>query len=207
MLANVSMESALPWIYLGAFCVVSGILYWVFIKFNRVKASVGWDFIDSLGKVKKGVKGFDLVLRIKSQAGRETYMPIKHMPVIEYPYIVKGEEVKRYVIYDERAVDYLNGIPILNVSPNDIRPIDRETGLLVNIPSEIIEKLAVDASKTAEQEAMKEKLMKYLIWGLIGMAILFIIAISYINQTNGDLQVQLASCSIELGKSATIIAG
>ncbi len=206
MIQNVSMESALPWIYVGAFCIVSGVLYWVFIKFNRVKASVGWDFIDSLGKVKKGVKGFDLVLRIKSQAGRETYMPIKHMPVIEYPYIVKGEEVKRFVIYDERAVDYLNGIPVLNVSPNDIRPIDRESGLLVNIPSEIIEKLAVDSAKTAENEAQKEKLVKYLIWAIIGIAVLFFIAITYINQTNSELQIQLATCSIELGKSATIIA-
>ena len=205
--SNISAEKILPWVYLVAFAMGSYALFWVFMRFNRVKASVGWQFIDSMGKVKKGQGGFDLVLRIKSQAGRESYQFVKHTPLIEYPYVVKGEKVKKLVIYDERAVDYLNGIPVLNVTPNDIRPIDRETGLLVNIPSEIIEKLSVDSSKTAEQEAMNNKTIKILIWTIVGMAILFILGLAYINQTNSEIQTALMQCTVELGRSATIIAG
>lgn len=203
---NINIEQVMPFVYLGIFCICAWYAYDLYIRFNRVKRSVGWDFIDSLGKVRTNNKGNDLVLRIKSQAGRETYMPIKHTPIIEYPYKIKGEEVKRYVIYDERAVDYLNGIPILNVTPNDIRPIDRETGLLVNIPSEIIEKLAVDSSKTAENEAKKDKMMKLLIYAIIGLAVLFFIGLSYINQTNSELQVKLSSCILQAGKTAIITA-
>lgn len=201
------MAQVLPWVYLALFCIGGYAVFWVFVRFNRVKSSVGWKFIDAMGKVKKGIGGNDLVLRIKSQAGRESYLYTKHTPVIEYPYISRDENVKRYVIYDERAVDYLNGIPVLNVSPNDIRPIDRETGLLVNIPSEIIEKLSVDSAKTAENEAKKDKQMKMLLYTIVGMAVLFIIAVSYINQTNSELQVKLATCVIDAGKSAIITAG
>jgi len=101
----------------------------------------------------------------------------------------------------------LNGIPILNVTPNDIRPMDRETGLLVNIPSELIDKLAVDSSKNIENEMKKDKNMKMLIYGLVGMGVLFIIGLSYINQTNMEIQGELLRCTVELGKSATVIAG
>jgi len=184
-----------------------GIAFYGFYLWNLVKKSIGWKMVKSLGRVKLGLGGQDLTLRIKSLAGRESYLPIKQSPVIEYEYLENGKKVKKYVIYDERAVDYLNGIPILNVSPNDIRPIDRETGLLVNIPSEIIDKLAVDSSKTAENEALNNKTIKMLIYALIGMAILFIIALSYINQTNMDLQATLARVTAESIKSATVIVG
>lgn len=192
---------------IGGAVVGTGVIFWGWWKMNLVKSSVGWKHIEALGKVKKGFKGKDLVLRIKSPAGKETYQDIKHSPIIEYEYLVKGKKAKKYVIYDERAVDYLNGIPILNVTPNDIRPIDRETGLLVNIPSEIIDKLAVDSAKTAEGEALNQKIIKQLVFAVIGMAILFILALSYINQTNSELQVQLANCALNAAKSATIITG
>jgi len=179
--------------------------YYIYDKWNKVKKSVGWKFIDSLGNVRLGRKGHDIALRIKSLSGRESYVPTKNKPIIEYEYLENGKMVKKYVIYDERAVDYLNGIPILNVTPNDIRPMDRETGLLVNIPSELIDKLAVDSSKNIENEMRKDKNMKMLIYGLIGMGILFILGLSYINQTNMDVQKELLRCTVELGKSATVI--
>ena len=137
----------------------------------------------------------------------ESYFPTKNTPIIEYEVLENGKKVKKYVIYDERSVDYLNGIPILNVTPNDIRPMDRETGLLVNIPSELIDKLAVDSSKNIENEMKKDKNMKMLIYGLVGMGVLFIIGLSYINQTNMEIQGELLRCTVELGKSATVIAG
>lgn len=177
----------------------------VFSMYNRVKISVGWKFIDAMGKVKNSLSQFDLVLRVKSPAGREEYIQVKQSPLIEYLYFQKGKKVKKLVIYDERAVDYLNGIPILTVTPNDIRPIDRETGLLVNIPGEIIDKLAVDSARTAEMEAEKAKYMKMLVYTIIAMAVLFFVALTYINQTNAELQQQLAQMSIEMARSVTVI--
>ena len=181
--------------------------WYVYDKWNKVKRSVGWKFIDALGNVKFGRKGHDIALRIKSLSGRESYFPTKNTPIIEYEVLENGKKVKKYVIYDERSVDYLNGIPILNVTPNDIRPMDRETGLLVNIPSELIDKLAVDSSKNIENEMKKDKNMKMLIYGLVGMGVLFILGLSYINQTNMEIQGELLRCTVELGKSATVIAG
>lgn len=185
----------------------SVLIWFIWQKYNFVRTSVGWKFINSMAKTKKGIGGTDLVLRIKSPAGKETYSYVKHSPFIEYKFFEKGKDAKKYVIYDERAVDYLNGIPILNVTPIDIRPIDRETGLLVNIPSEIIDKLAVDSSKTAEGQQMKDKQMKMLLYTIAIMGVLFIVAVSYINQTNAELQKEIARCAIDLGKSVTVIAG
>lgn len=181
-------------------------VFWLFQRYQVVKLSVGWDFINSFVAVKRR-RNFDLVLRIKSPAGKEEYQFVKQSPIINYDWTMKGQKVKKSVIFDERAVDYMNGTPVLNVTPLDIRPIDRDTGLLVNVPSEIIEKLAVDSSRSAEGEEKKDKLIKTLIYAIIGMGVIFFIALTYINQTNSDLQVQLAQCSIELGKSATVIAG
>ena len=197
-------------IQIGKMCglVIGGYgTWWVYMKYNYIKSSVGWKFIEALGKTKKGIGGKDLTLRIKSPAGKELYESVKHQAIIEYEYLERGKKVKKYVIYDERAVDYLNGIPILNVTPLDIRPIDRETGILVNIPSEIIDKLAVDSSKTAEGEAKKDKNLKLLIYGMVAMGILFLLTMTYINQTNTELQGQLAKCSINLAKTAVVITG
>ena len=182
-------------------------LFWMYNKYTLVKQSVGWNFINSMGGVKRGFKGLDIVLEIVSQSGKRRYIPSTQTPIINYNTLEKGEEVKKGVIYDERAVERINGIPILKCTPIDIRPIDRETGLLVNIPSELIDKLAVDASKSAENEAKKDKQMKILIYGLVGMAVLFIVALSYINQTNAELQIKLAEATIDAAKSATVIAG
>lgn len=180
-----------------------GLVMYVWTKYNYIKRTVGWDFINSMGKVKMGNQ--DLVLRIKLPSGKEQYQFVKISPLIEYTINQNGKEFNRNVIYDERAVDRLNGIPILNCSPEDVRPIDRETGLFVKIPSEVMIKLAVDSSKTYEDQIKNDKLVKMLIWGLIGSVILVIIGISYINQTNSELQVQLAQCAIDLGKSATVV--
>jgi len=201
------LTTVLGYLKLSGWALGSIAVFYGFYKWNLVKKSIGWKMVDTLGKVKLGIGGNDIVLRIKSPTGKEYYETAKHSPYIEYEFFTKGKKCKKGVIYDERAVDSMNGIKILNVTPNDIRPIDRETGLLVNIPSELIEKLAVDSSKTAENEAMKDKQMKMLIYGLVGMAVLFIVALSYINTTNSELQVQLAQCTINSVKSAIVTTG
>jgi hypothetical protein len=160
-----------------------------------------------VAKIKSGRGQCDLVLEIISQSGRRTYRAVTQSPIIDYTYKENGKDIKKGVIFDERAVEFLNGVPILKCTPLDIRPIDRDTGILVNIPSEMIDKLAVDSSKLAENEAKYDKERKMLIYALIGMAVLFIIAISYINQTNTELQQDLARITIEAAKSATVIGG
>jgi len=186
---------------------ILGLGMWAWMKINQVKRSVGWGFIKSVAKIKSGRGQCDLVLEIISQSGRRTYRAVTQSPIIDYTYKENGKDIKKGVIFDERAVEFLNGVPILKCTPLDIRPIDRDTGILVNIPSEMIDKLAVDSSKLAENEAKYDKERKMLIYALIGMAVLFIIAISYINQTNTELQQDLARITIEAAKSATVIGG
>lgn len=206
MLENINTEQVILIAQLIGFMVVVFGLMWGFTKYNNVKNSVGWGFISSISAVKRRNK-FDLVLRIKSPAGKEDYLFVKQSPIIKYPYRENGKDVEKSVIYDEKAIDYLNGCPILNVTPLDIRPIDRDTGLFVTIPGEIIEKLAVDSSRNAEEKEKYDKERKMMIYALIGMCALFIIAISYLNQTNSELQQQLAQVTIEAVKSANVIAG
>lgn len=206
MLENINSEQVILIAQLIGFMVVVFGLMWGFTKYNNVKNSVGWGFISSIAAVKRRNK-FDLVLRIKSPAGKEDYLFVKQSPIIKYPYRENGKDVEKSVIYDEKAIDYLNGCPILNVTPLDIRPIDRDTGLFVTIPGEIIEKLAVDSSRNAEEKEKYDKERRMMIYALIGMCALFIIAISYLNQTNSELQQQLAQVTIEAVKSANVIAG
>ena len=204
MIENINLEQIKQIsIMVGFLAVCWGVIF-VWNKYNFVKRSVGWNFIDSLARV-KGIGENDLVLEITSQSGKRTYLPVKQTPILKYEILYKGEKIDKSVVYDERAVEYLNGIPVLKCTPNDFRPIDRETGLLVNIPPEILEKLAVDSSKTAEGEAKKDALTKMLIWGLIGAVILFLIGMTYLNQTTAEVQMELMKCTIDLGKSVTII--
>ena len=186
---------------------VCGIGFWGYNKYLQVKQSIGWNFVTSVALVKRGAQGSDLVLEIVNQSGKRTYQNVSQCPIINYEHMEKGVLVKKGVIYDERAVERINGIPVLKCSPVDIRPIDRETGLLVNIPSELIDKLAVDSAKSAENENKNDKERKLMIYALIGMCVLFLLALTYINQTNADLQIQLASASINAAKTATVIAG
>lgn len=190
---------------IGALALMGVGLYFL-NKIQQVKKSVGWGYVSSLAKIKNGLSQQDLVLEIVSQSGRRTHIPVTQKPIIEYTYKENGKDVKKGVIFDERAVEFINGVPVMKCTPLDIRPIDRDTGLLVNIPSEMIDKLAVDSSKLAENEAKYDKERKMLIWALIGMAVLFIIALSYINQTNTELQSELARVTIDAAKSATVIA-
>lgn len=182
-----------------------GLVMYGYIKYNYVRRSIGWQFVDSIAKVKLGVGGCDLVLRIKHPSGKEEYQFVKQTKVISYQIKVKNEDVDKLVIFDGRAVDRLNGCPILTVTPNDIRPIDRETGLCVDIPSEIIIKLITDSTKTAEGQSKMDKNMKMLIYGLIAAVILTILGLSYINQTNADTMLLLKQCLVESAKTVTVI--
>ena len=192
--------------YVG-FLVGFMLILYGYTKYNYVRRSVGQNFIESIAKVKLGVGGADMVLRIKHPSGKEEYQFVKQTKVIKYEIKVKKDDVEKYVIFDARAVDRLNGCPILTCTPNDIRPIDRETGLCVDIPSEIIIKLITDATKTAEGESKKDKMMKLLIYGLVAAVILTILGLSYLNQTNSELTLQLANCFAQNAKSAVVIGG
>lgn len=205
MIENINMEQIKQVLILVGALGGMWLFFVAFQKYNAVKKSVGWNFIESLGRVKNSLGENDLVLEVTSQSGKRTFLPVKQTPIIKFEVRHKGKDVEKAVIYDERAVEYLNGIPILKCTPNDIRPIDRETGLLVNIPSEILEKLAVDSSKTAEGEAKKDKQFKMVLI-ILGITIaLFFIGMTYLNQTTAEVQVELMKCTLELGKSVTVI--
>jgi len=190
----------IQFLYLAGF----GVFAFVFYKWNQVKRSIGWKVVRALGDVKMGIGSSDIVLRIKHTSGKEELTPTKVSPIINYYIKEKGEDIKKGVIYDERAVDRLNGIPILSCTPKDIRPIDRETGLLVNIPPEIMDKLAVDSSKTIEGDMKKEKYIKWLIIGLVVTVILVVIGLQYINQANTATVTKLAACYAQQHASAVI---
>lgn len=174
--------------------------------YNMIKVSVGWNFIKSMGKAKMMASRGVIVLRIKHLSGIEEYKTAKTGRIIDYNYIDRDQEIKKSVIYDSRAVDYLNGIPILTCTPADIRPIDRDTGLFVNIPPEIINKLAVDSAKTAESEKENQHLKKMMMYGTIGIAICMILAFSYFNNEVVTANEAVRACYTAAGKSATIIA-
>jgi len=189
----------LGWV-IGAVVVMYG-----FNKYMYVKRTIGWNFVDSIAKVKFSLKEFDLVLRIVHPSGAEEYQFVKQTKIISYKIKIRGEEVIKAVIFDARAVNRINGVPILSVSPNDIRPIDRETGLNVDIPGEVVLKLIADATKTAEDQAKRDKLVTMVLWGAGIGIVLFILGMAYINQTNAELQVKLMECTINLGKSAVVV--
>jgi len=189
-------------VYLFFAIVVMGAFYFN----NKIKQSVGWNFINTMAQIKMpGSK--DLALRVKSPAGKEYYIPVTHQPLIKYKFKENGKEVEKLVLYDIKAVDYLNGIPILNVTPLDIRPLNKDLGTIVNMPPEVIQKLVTDSTKDPKIQEMKDKNLRILIYGLVGMGVVFIIGITYINQTNAELQTELAKCAIELGRSVTVIGG
>lgn len=185
------------------YLLIPGLVMYIFYIRNQVKMSVGWNFVKSMSKVKMSAN--DLVLRIKSPSGKEYYQASKINSIIEYDYYTDtNKKIKKMVLYDPKTVDYLNGIPILNVTPSDIRPIDRDLGTLINIPTEVIKKLITDSTKDPKHDADKAKYDKVLIYSLIGVCILFILGLSYLNQTNAELQNELMRLTIEMGKSATI---
>lgn len=185
------------------YLIIPALIFYIVYLRNQIKLSVGWNFISALSKVKMTSK--DLILRIKSPSGKEIYQPSKISNVIEYDFMDdNNKKQKKMVLFDPKALDYLNGIPILNVSPSDIRPIDRDLGTLNNMPTEVIRKLITDATKDPKHDAEKAKYDKFLIWAVIGMGILFIVGMTYLNQTNAELQNELMRLTIEMGKSATI---
>lgn len=185
------------------YMIIPALIFYIVHLRNQIKLSVGWNFISALSKVKMTSK--DLILRIKSPSGKEIYQPSKISNVIEYDFMDdNNKKQKKMVLFDPKALDYLNGIPILNVSPSDIRPIDRDLGTLNNMPTEVIRKLITDATKDPKHDSEKAKYDKFLIWAVIGMGILFIVGMTYLNQTNAELQNELMKLTIEMGKSATI---
>lgn len=198
----VNYEQYLQYAQYLVYLVIPVLAFYVFYLRNKVKLSVGWNMINSFSKTK--MSNEDLILRIKSNTGKEYYQTVKQAPIIKYKYRENNKDIEKYVIYDPKAVDSLNGMPVLNVTPSDIRPLDRDLGTLVNIPSEVILNLVTNSTKDPKLESEKGKYDKFLIYCLGACFVALIIGLSYINQTNTELQGELMRCTIELGRSATI---
>jgi hypothetical protein len=173
-----------------------------------IKKSVGFDFVKALSKAKMaGLKNKSvIVLRIRDLSGNELYQTHEVSEVIIYKFKQNSEFLEKVVIYNERAVTMWNGIKILNVSPASVLPIDRDTGLYVNINPELTNKIITDSGKTAQSDKDTKELMKT---GLYLGAILLlatIVAISYFYDNQVDLMGKLEAC-YKVGSSvATIVA-
>ena len=198
----VNYEQYIQYAQYIVYLAIPALGFYILYLRNKVKLSVGWNFVNSFSKTK--MSNDDLILRIKSNSGKEYYQTVKQEPIIKYKYKENKKEVEKYVIFDPKAVDNLNGMPVLNVSPSDIRPLDRDLGTLVNIPSEVVNYLVTNSTKDPKLESEKGKYDKFLIYCLGACFVALIIGLSYINQTNTELQQELMRCTLEMGKSATI---
>lgn len=173
-----------------------------------IKKSVGFDFVKSLSKAKMAsLKNVSvIVLRIRDLAGNEVYQTHEVTELIKYKYKQNGTNLEKCVIYNERAVTLWNGIKILNVSPSSVLPIDRDTGLHVNVNPELTNKIVTDSGKTAESDKSSKDLMKQFIWAIAIILIATIVAISYMNQNQNDIMQDLKACYATGKTAATIIA-
>ena len=181
------------------------VIMFFYTKYNYVNRTIGWNIVNSMAQVKNNRTEKDLMLRIKTPSGKESYLPVKQSPKIDYQYKEESKDYKKTVLYDMKAQTYLNGVPILDVSPYDIRPINRYTGLYVNIDPNVTTKLITDSTKNPEKDKEKEKLVKYMLIGGAIIIVGFIVAISYMNTSNTELVGKLAVCYADMGRSVTVI--
>lgn len=186
--------------YLGIL-IGMAVVFYIFQKYTEVKNSVGWNFVSSLGKVKKNLNKGLIVLRVKHPSGNEEYKIAKTAPSIKYTIEEDDKKVQKKDIYDESAVDKLNGIPILNVNPYDINPINRNTGLKVDVNPEVINKLAVDSTYEAESDQSQRKLVSTVIKGTIAAGVIMLLVFSYLYQQNVECQRQFTEYVKENGKA------
>ena len=175
---------------------------------GKVKKAVGFDFLNAMHKAKMAaIKNKPVaVLRIRDLAGNESYQTVEVSEYMKYKYQQNGKPVEKAVIYDERAVTIWNGVKVLNVSPVSIFPIDRNTGLYVNINPELTNKVVTDSGKTAETEKGNKEMMKQLFWIAaicIGGTIL---AISYFSENQSACYETLGRVYETAKTSATIVA-
>jgi len=189
--------------------VIGGVSFMIsFYLIGLINKSVGFSFIKALAKAKvMGLKNQSvIVLRIRDLSGTEIYDVKDVSEFIKYKFKQNGKQLEKAVIYNERAITLWNGIKILNVSPSSILPIDRDTGLYVNINPELTNKIVTDSGKTAESEKSNKELMKQFLWLAAIVIVGTIIAISYMYDANIDTVDQLKACYAAGQTSATIIA-
>lgn len=175
---------------------------------SLVKKSVGWSFARALSKAKmSALKNKSvIILRIRDLAGAEVYETKEVSELITYSFKQNGKMLDKVVIYNERAVTMWNGIKILNVSPSSVLPIDRDTGLYVNVNPELTNKIVTDSGKTAESEKSHKELLKNFIWFGALVLVATVVAISFMYDANIDTVEELKACYAAGKTSATIIA-
>lgn len=182
-------------------------LFLVNYLYTIMNKTFGFKFLRHLMKSKiLSGKGF-LMLEIKHRSGAREYQTVKQSPIIKYKFKENDKEKEKLVLYDPKAIDYIAGIPVLSCSTNSVLPIDRETGLSVYIPPELIDKLAKDNAMDYEARENHSKIIKQFIWGIGIVAVVFLLSISYMYGNVSDLTAQLLVCERTLAQSATIVGG
>lgn len=176
------------------------IIYFVYNRYSFVQKTFGWNFIKTLGRTKQSLSKGYILLRVIHPSGGEEYFTTKVDTIINYSIKMRDKNIKKYVIYDPKMVNYVGNIPVLNVNPNDIRPINYKSGQMIAIPSEIVFKLATDASKKQEEKEKFEKLVKYVLIGGVVMGIILLLSMSYMNE-------QVLACAADLRSQLMIVGG
>ena len=195
------------WLQLAVVGALSVLFVLVMHLWGIINKTFGYNMLKTLLKTKLlAQKGF-LLLEIKHRSGAREYQTVKQSPVIFYTVNENNKPKKKVVFFDPKAIDYIQNIPVLSVSPNEVRPIDRDTGLVVNIPGEYIDKLAKDTALDYETDKNNNNIIKQVIWGIIGVGIVLILAVSYMYGNITDLNTQILVCERALAESATIIGG
>lgn len=157
-------------------------------------------FVEAKKKKKK------IALRIFNLSGKEEYEIADVNNFIKYKTKIADKELDKGVIYDDRALSNFCGIPILNCNQNDVRPINFKTGLNVNVPGDVINKLAIDSVRGYDEKDQKDKdLRNFVIKGMIVVGVILIVGLSYIADNMSTSPAELAGICENLYQSTPII--
>jgi len=193
------------WLVIFSVLLIGGLFILVIWMNGLIVKTFGYGFLKSLITARhNSQKGF-IVLEIKHRSGARQFVATKQSPLINYTIKENKKEKNKIVIYDPRAVDHIMNIPILSCSPNEIRPIDRDTGLLVNIPGEMLDKLAKDATLDYQANNDYQKLLRMVLWGAGIVMVGVLLMVSYMWGNIVDLNSQLIAAERLAAQSATII--
>lgn len=175
--------------------------------FTIVKKTIGWKLAILLFKLrKKKNKGY-ILTRIFDLSGIIQYRMIKASLRNTYKYIENGVKTTKMFFFDPYArYQDFNGIPVVDVSPNDINPKNPATGTRINISPEVIEKNIADNSKSAEQIDTLKQWRKWLIIILVILLVGGFISFDLFAQRLAEANEATIACYKAAGKSATIIA-
>lgn len=193
--------------YLGA-AAIMGIMM-LGVMFKVVSSSVGWDFVRKIMAVKKNKgKGY-LLLKIHTVSGRPNYEIAKGGKWITYQFDENGNNISKRAFYDPLATynDYSADVPMLEVTPDDIFPLNRFTATRITTCPELVEKTIIDSSKSADELDRVKKYMKYMIIALGIMAGGLFFGFDLYRQAIAESNQAVIQATKMCAQSATIVAG